>query len=381
MGTIYLDNNSTTPCDPAVVEAMLPFFGEAFGNPGSPHVLGRRAADAVERAREQVARLVGCNSSEIIFTGGATESCNLAILGISAAAGNGQGLVCTSVEHKAVLEPCAHLERRGVPVTRVPVSPTGVVDVAAFRRAMKPSLAIVSIQAANNEVGVLQPIKELAEIAAANGVRFHCDAAQAMGKIPFDVTALGVDFASFSAHKVYGPKGVGALYVRAASRHAIAGILFGGGQEGGLRPGTLSVPAIVGFGAACDIAARTVGEDSVRLRTLRDGLERDLLDQIPGSFVNGSEASRLPGTCSLTIPKVAADLMIANLPSVCVSNGSACSSGALAPSHVLLAMGLSREDADCTLRISLGRQNEADEIRKAVGMIVEAALQLQREIG
>ncbi len=378
---IYLDNNSTTPCDPAVVKAMLPYFGEEFGNPGSPHVLGRRAANAVERAREQVASLVGCDSSEIIFTSGATESSNLAILGIFAAARNGEGIVCSTVEHKAVLEPCAYLAGRGVPVTRVPVTPAGVVDVAAFRRTVETSVALVSVQAANNEVGALQPVKELAKIAAARGVRFHCDAAQALGKVPFNVAAVGVDFASFSAHKVYGPKGVGALYVRAESRHALGGVLFGGGQEGGLRPGTPSVPAIVGFGAACDVAAKAFGEESVRLGALRDHLERELLDHIPGSFVNGSEAERLPGTCSITIPKVPADLMIANLSGVCVSNGSACTSGALAPSHVLLAMGLSRENADSTLRISLGRQNEAYEIRKAAGLIVEAALKLQHEIG
>jgi cysteine desulfurase len=379
--TIYLDNNSTTPCDPAVVDAMLPFFGSEFGNPNSQHILGRRAADAVERAREQVADLIGCASSEILFTGSATESSNLVILGLFLGAKCRGSLVTSAVEHKAVLRPCEYVESPDTPVIKAPADRTGVIDLDALRHAMAPGVTLVSVQAANNEVGVVQPIAEIAELARTIGARFHCDAAQALGKIPFDVRGLGVDFASFSAHKLYGPKGIGALYLRAESRHELGPVLFGGGQEGGLRPGTLSVPAIVGFGAACEIAGRVLDEEAARLGRLRDTMERDLLLQIPGAFVNGAEAQRLPGTCSITIPNIPADVMIANLPNVCVSNGSACTSGALAPSHVLLAMGLSREEADCTLRISLGRQNDEKGVRQAVRYMVEASMRLQRDIG
>jgi len=379
--TIYLDNNSTTPCDPAVVDAMLPFFGSEFGNPSSQHILGRRAADAVERAREQVANLVGCTSSEIIFTGGATESSNLVILGVFLGVGYDRRLLTSTVEHMAILAPCEYVESRGNPVIKAPVNQAGVIDLEFLRHCITPAVALVSVQAANNEVGVVQPVAEVSELAKKIGALFHCDAAQALGKIPFDVRRLGVDFASFSAHKVYGPKGVGALYVRADLRNELRPVLFGGGQEGGLRPGTLSVPSIVGFGAACEIAGRVLDEEAARLGFLRDSMERDLLGMIPTAFVNGTGVPRLPGTSSITIPNVPADLMIANLPNVCVSNGSACTSGALSPSHVLLAMGLSRQEAECTLRISLGRQNDEKGVRQAVRLIVEAAARLRREIG
>lgn len=378
---IYLDNNSTTPCDPAVIDAMLPFFDSEFGNAGSTHVLGRSAARAVEWARGQVAELIGCASADIIFTSGATESCNLVILGLYAGAESRGSILAGAVEHKAVLGPCEHLESHGTNVIRIPVGGDGVVNLDGLREIAVSGITLISVQAANNEVGVLQPLADIAGVARSCGALFHCDAAQALGKVSFNVGDAGIDYASFSAHKVYGPKGVGALYVRADARRKLTPLLFGGGQEGRLRPGTLSVPAIVGFGEACRIARDVLSTDASRVAQLRDTMERGLLTQIPGAFVNGGSAPRLPGTCSITIPNIPADIMTANLSNVCISNGSACSSGALTPSHVLLAMGLSRDEADCTLRISLGRQNGEHDVRKAVGSIVETALKLQRQIG
>jgi cysteine desulfurase len=385
MGTtdkiIHLDNNSTTPCDPAVIDAMLPFFSSEFGNAGSQHVLGRSAAGAVERARGQVADLIGCAAVEIVFTSGATESCNLVILGLFTGTERQLSIVASAVEHKAVLGPCEHLESHGANVLRIPVGRDGVVDLDGLREMAVPGIGLISVQAANNEVGVLQPLADVAEVARSSGALFHCDAAQALGKVRFDVGDVGIDYASFSAHKVYGPKGIGALFVRADVQRELAPVLFGGGQEGRLRPGTLNVPAIVGFGEACRIAQDALNTEAPRIARLRDAMERNLLAQIPGTFLNGGVAPRLPGTCSITIPNVPADIMIANLPNVCISNGSACNSGALSPSHVLLAMGLARDEADCTLRISLGRRNCERDVRVAVRSIVETALRLQREIG
>lgn len=379
MRIVYLDNNSTTPCDPAVVGAMTPFFCDDYGNASSPHIMGRRAAAAVAKAREEVASLVESSAEEIFFTSGATESNNLVLQGLRHQAASRRGILTCVAEHKAILSPCEQLESRGLPIVRLPVTPDGVLEMQALKNAASESTMLVSIQAANNEVGTLQPISEVVRIAHSAGALVHCDAAQALGKVPFSVTSLCVDYASFSAHKMYGPKGIGALYVRSSAAHDLQPIVLGGGQEGGVRPGTLNVPAIVGFGKACAIARERLQEDVRLLTARRDKLEADLLAAIPGGRINSAAVGRLPGTTSITLPGIPADLLIANATGVCFSNGSACTSGSVAPSHVLIAMGLSREDADCTIRLSIGRQNTEGDIQKAIRQIVSAANRVRRE--
>lgn len=381
MKTVYLDNNATTPCDPEIVAAMLPFLTEDFGNPDSPHVLGRRAAEGVSRAREQVADLLGCDPSRIVFTAGATESNNLVILGLRRSNLGRRGILASAVEHKAVLGPCEFLEENGTPVTRIPVNAGGTLELAALEDAIDDSVQLVSVQAANNETGVVQPVSEIASRARQAGALVHCDAAQALGKIPFPVLELGVDFASFSAHKLYGPKGVGALYTRNSDKaNQLSPRSFGGGQEGGLRPGTPSVAAIVGFGEACRVAQERLHGEMRLIAALRDRLERDLVAALPSLRVNGAGVPRLPGTTNVTIPGVPADALLANVPDVCFSNGSACTSGTVSPSHVLLAMGVSREDAECAVRLSVGRQNTVADIEIAVQRITHAAQRLQMTI-
>jgi cysteine desulfurase len=373
---IYLDYNATTPCDPRVVEKMFPFFGETYGNPSNGlHIQGRKSAKAVDDAREQVARLIGARSSEVVFTSGATESNNLAILGIAHMRQNGKRkrIVTCVVEHKAVLLPCKKLKENGFDVVFLPVDKNGKVSIDEARKAINDETLLVSIQGANNEVGTLQPIKELAEIAHQYGALFHCDAAQAVGKVPVNVDDLGVDLLSMSAHKLYGPKGVGALYVRGGSNSIpMEPIWYGGGQENGLRSGTTNVPGIVGFGEACSISSSELADEFTRIKEMRDQIESQLASQILSMRINGHDAERLPNTSSLTFPNIDADALILNAPEIMMGTGSACTSGAIEPSHVLTAMGIGRDNASSTIRISLGRFNMKNEIPIIVKAIKQA---------
>ncbi len=375
---IYLDYNATTPCDPRVVEKMLPFFTEWYGNPATGlHLQGRRAARAVDEAREQIAALINCRPGEMIFTGGATESNNLAILGLGRANRHGgrNRIVISAVEHKAVLLPCRQLQEEGYELIVLPVDREGRVLIDEAEAAINDRTLLVSVQAANNEVGTLQPIAGIAEIAHKYGAVVHCDAAQAVGKIPVDLTdeAWQVDLLSISAHKLYGPKGIGALYIRNGP-HAlpITPLVYGGGQEHGLRPGTTNVPGIVGFGEACRICSAELEQERSRIADLRDQFEQALLGSIPGLKINGRGAPRLPNTSSLTFPGIDADALLLNLPGVMMGTGSACSSGALEPSHVLIAIGLSRAEASATVRASLGRFTTSGEIERAAASIAGA---------
>ncbi len=379
---IYLDSNATTPCDPRVLEAMLPFFAQIYGNPANGlHRQGRLAAQHVEEARTWVARLLGALPAEIIFTAGATESNNLAIQGLAGAAveRGRKRIVTSAVEHKSVLLPCQKLAAEGFEVIVLPVDARGIVSLDAAEEAINDATLLVSVQAANNEVGSLQPVAEISEIAHRHGAIVHCDAAQAAGKVSINIDEWGVDLLSLSAHKLYGPKGVGALYVRGGRGALPLKPLFvGGGQERGLRPGTLNVPAIVGFGKACEICLEQVDQEAMRLSTLRDDFERQLLDKAGTIRINGDRERRLPNTSSITFPGVDADALLLNVPHLMLGTGSACTSGTIEPSHVLQAMGISRQDASNTVRVSLGRFNTAEELAVAAESLAEAYHSLQQ---
>lgn len=377
MAEIYLDHNASTPCAQEVIDAMLPFFSCEYGNPSSPHRSGKRAYNACNAARESVAELVGCAETEIVFTSGATESNNLVLLGVMVHPGQRAKLVTTAVEHKSIREQCRALRAKGFNVVELPVSNDGVVDINAASDAIDDTTALVTVQGANNEVGALQPIRQIAEIAHSHGALFHCDAAQLIGKMVGTSTLAEFDFVSLSAHKLYGPKGVGALYIRRGiPPTAIAPIYLGGGQEGMLRPGTLNVPGIVGFGIACGIAKTRVAQDEIEIGAFRSRFEQSIIRALPRSRINGSRALRLPGTTSLCIPGVPSSMLISNVPNLCIGDGAACASGAPEPSHVLLAMGLSRDDAESTVRISFGRQNTAEDVDEATCAIATAASQI-----
>ncbi len=374
---IYLDNQATTPCDPRVVAAMLPYFSEAFGNPHSvEHALGREAEAAVARARAEVAALIGATPREIVFTSGATESNNLAIKGAARFAARMENprrrLITLATEHKCVLQATADLAEEGFEPVFLPVRPDGRLDPEALRMALATPTLLVSVMAANNETGVLQDITALAALAHQAGALFHTDAAQAVGKIPIDVTAQGIDLLSISGHKLYGPKGVGALYVRHRPRVRLAPLISGGGQERGLRSGTLPAPLIVGFGEACRLAGAEMAAEAERLAGLRERLLARLSDAIPGISVNGSREHRLAGNLNLAFPAARAETLLADLPDLCLSTGSACSSAAVEPSYVLGAMGVPAEVAARSLRIGIGRFTSAAEIDLAAAMLIAA---------
>lgn len=377
--TVYLDHHATTPCDPRVVEVMLPYLTTWFANPSSQkHDAGRRASNAVSEAREQVAALLGATSAEIVFTGSATESNNLAILGLAdGAGGTRRKILTTTIEHKSVLESVAHLGNRGFKNRILPVDRTGRVDLDQLRAELDEQTLLVSIQAANNEVGTIQDMAAISAAAHEAGALVHCDAVQAVGRIPVDVDVWDVDLLSLSAHKLYGPKGVAALYIRGGRRALpLRPLMFGGGQEDGLRPGTLNVPAIVGFGEASHLCQQELPIESKRIRCLRDRLEADLRSRFPQVRVNGDPTARLPGNSSLTFPGIDAEALIANLPTIAVSVGSACASGALEPSHVLIALGMSREEAYQTLRVGLGRFSSEEDAAVAASAICEAVTRI-----
>lgn len=378
---IYLDNHATTPCDPLVMEAMLPYFGEMFANPASTtHKAGQVAAESVTEARRKVAHLVGSQAGEIVFTSGASESNNLAISGIARGhAGRRRRIVTTAIEHKAVLAPCQELGKQDFDVVVLPVDEKGTVDLVEAEKTINEDTLLVSVQAANNEIGTIQPMTEVARLAHDQGAILHCDAAQAVGKIPLDVEAWDVDLLSISAHKLYGPKGVGALYIRGGLYALpLSPVLVGGGQESGLRAGTLNVPGIVGLGEACSLCQEQLPRESMRVAALRDRLEKAILEAVPMVRRNGNLGHRLPGNSSLTFPGIDAEALVVNSPDLAISTGSACTSGALEPSYVLLAIGLGREEASSTVRVGVGRFNTEGEIDKAVRFMVVAFERLAR---
>ena len=373
---VYLDHHATTPLDPRVLESMLPYFTEGFGNPHSAqHAYGWAAEAAIEQARVQVAALIGALPEEIVFSSGATESNNLAIRGVAAHAGPRRHVVTCATEHPSVLETCRALRRDGFEVTELPVQRDGLIDLDEFREALRPDTALVSIMAANHEIGVLQPIAEIAEVCQKRGILLHTDAAQAAGQIALDVAALGIDLLSLSAHKLYGPKGIGALYVRRGVR--IAPLLAGGGQERGLRPGTLPTPLCVGFGAACALARQELADDATRLRDLRERLYQGLHQAIEDIQLNGAPEPRLPGNLNLCLPGIDAEDLLAELPELALSTGAACASASQEPSPVLRALGLSDEAIQGSIRIGLGRATSACEIGFAIERLAAAAHRLR----
>ncbi len=376
---IYLDHQATTPLDLRVLDAMMPYLTSQYGNPSSRHAYGHTAALAVRAARRQIKNLIGASSdSEIIFTSGATEADHLAITGIATALRDaGDHIITTAIEHKAVLAACQHLTRHGFRVTIIPVDADGIVSPAGIAAAITPSTVLVSVMHANNEIGAIQPLAEISQITRDRGVLLHTDAAQSLGSIPFDVDDLGVDLASFSGHKIYGPKGTGALYVRRGSIRPVPQ-LTGGGQEYGLRAGTLNVPGIAGIGAAAAILARERHTDSRRILSLRDQLLAALRQAIPDINVNGSLTSRLPGNLNITIPGTDAGQLISQLTGLAISTGSACNTGQAEPSHVLTAIGLSRSAARASIRIGLGRNTAHQHIQTA-GRQIAAAATSQRD--
>ncbi len=379
---VYLDHHATTPCDPRVVDAMLPYFTDVFGNPSSrSHAFGRAAEDAVEHARRRVATLLGARPAEIVFTSCATEANNLAILGAACArkkAGDGTHVVTTTIEHKSVIEPVKSLECDGFTVTRVGVDSTGLVDPADVRAAMRPDTVLVSVILANNEIGTIEPLAEIARIAHASGAWVHTDAVQAVGKIPVDVDELDVDMLSISAHKFYGPKGTGALYVRSQPRRVtLEPGCFGGGQERGLRSGTHNVPGIVGLAAAADLAGAEMAEEAAHVSVLRDRLERGLLDAVDGLEVNGHPELRLPHNLNVTVPFVDGEALLLSLHDIAVSSGSACRSSAPGASHVMKAIGRDDDEGRSSVRFGLGRSTTEEEIDYAIDRFAETVQRLR----
>ncbi len=377
---IYLDNNATTPCDPRVVEAMLPYFTDKFGNAASrTHAFGWEGEEAVELAREQVACLIGAETKEIVFTSGATEADNLALKGVfEMYASKGNHIITVATEHKAVLDSCHHIEKLGGEVTYLPVNREGLIDLEQLQKAIRPTTILIAIMYANNELGVIQPIRDISRIARQHGVLFFSDAAQAVGKLPVNVNDDGIDLLAISAHKLYGPKGIGALYVRRRDpRVRLTAQMDGGGHERGMRSGTLNVPAIAGLGKACELAAAEMPAETVRITELRDKLEAGLL-QLPQVQVNGSTRHRLPGTTNLSFRQVSAEGLITMInKNIAISSGSACTSASLEPSYVLKALGLEDELAHSSLRFGVGRFTTEEEIDYTIAQLTAAVERLR----
>ncbi|KQN35169.1 IscS subfamily cysteine desulfurase [Pedobacter sp. MC2016-05] len=376
---IYLDNNATTPLDPRVLEAMLPYFTEKFGNAASRnHAFGWVAEEGVDYAREQVAKLIGCTEKEVIFTSGATEADNLAIKGVfEMYKDKGNHIITAVTEHKAVLDTCKHLEKNGARVTYLGVKEDGLIDLAELEAAMTPETILVSIMYGNNEIGVIQPVKEISAIAHKHGALFMTDATQAVGKIPVDVNADGIDLMAFSAHKMYGPKGVGALYVRRKNpRVKVTSQMDGGGHERGMRSGTLNVPGIVGLGKACELCRLEMESEAIRLSGLRDKLE-STLNQMEESYVNGNTQHRLPHVANISFKYVEGEGLMMAMSDLAVSSGSACTSASLEPSYVLKSLGLSDDLAHSSIRYGLGRFTTEEEIDQAIAVTQKAVNHLR----
>jgi cysteine desulfurase len=382
MPRVYLDNNATTPVAPDVADAMAGYLHEDFGNASSAHWYGQRARDAVEQAREQVARLIGAHPSEIIFTSGGTESDNMSIFGVVGAArpktsSGGKHAITTAIEHPAVLYTARELESRGLAVTYVTPGPGGVVDVEAVAAAIRPETVLITVMLANNEIGTLQPVAEIGRLARERGITLHTDAVQAVGKVPVDVKCLGVDLLSLSAHKLYGPKGVGALYVRKGTH--LEPLMHGGHHERDRRPGTENVPGIVGLGKAAELSTQKLDEDAQHIAALRDRLQAGILVRIEGATINGDAAHRQPNTLNVSFAGLKGEslVMALDLEAIACSTGSACSSGSTEPSHVLSAMGLSKEAARSSLRLSLGRYNTEADVDAALEAMVRVVDRLR----
>jgi cysteine desulfurase len=379
---IYLDNHATTPVDPRVLDAFLPYFTQSFGNASSKsHAFGWEADAAVDGARQQVAKLIGASAREIVFTSGATESDNLAIKGVAEAyRQKGDHIVTCVTEHKAVLDSCKILKRQGFKITYLPVTPAGFVEMERLQDALTEKTILISIMAANNEIGTLQPIREIGRLAKQREIIFHTDATQAVGKIPINVEEMGVDLLSLTAHKMYGPKGVGALYVRSARPPVkVMPAIDGGGHERGMRSGTLNVAGIVGLGKACEISRLEMSAEGERLTALRERLRRALLDQLDDSRVNGDLVKRLPGNLNMSFAWIDGESLMMGLKEIAVSTGSACTSASLDPSYVLKAIGLEDALAHASIRFGIGRFNTEEEIDFTIKRVVEEVCRL-REI-
>jgi cysteine desulfurase len=381
MHRIYLDHNATTPVDPAVLDAMLPYFSTDFGNASSIHAFGQQARAAVETAREQVAALINARPQEIVFTSGGTESDNHAIFGVAQAllaVPPSTHIITTTIEHEAVLNTCQALEKQGVAVTYLPVNRDGLINLDDLRRALRPETVLITIMHANNELGTLQPLSEIGKIASEADIYFHSDAVQSAGKIPVDVQALQLDLLSLSGHKFYAPKGVGALYIKSGTR--LRQLLYGGHHQRGFRPGTENVAAIVGLGKAAELARLSLKKDSVRISRLRDTLEKEILARVPDSHVNAANAPRTPNTTNITFSGLEGEALVIalDLQGLACSTGAACSSGAVEPSHVLTAIGLPACDARASIRFSLGRHTTDSEIHTALDLIPAAVSHLRK---
>ena len=399
MNRIYLDHNATTPVEPAVLDAMLPFFSSEFGNASSIHTFGQRARAAVETAREQVAALINARPQEIVFTSGGTESDNHAIFGVvhplitwpskrspnplddldkRTTIAHLKHVVATAIEHEAVLNTCQALEKDGVAVTYLPVNRDGLINLDDLRKAIRPETVLITVMHANNELGTVQPLEEIGRIAVERDVYFHTDAVQSVGKIPVDVKTLQLDLLSLSGHKLYAPKGIGAIYIKGGTR--LRQLLYGGHHQRGFRPGTENVAGIVGLGKAAELARISLAEDAMRISTLRDRLEEGLLSRIPDARANASRAPRTPNTSNITFPGIEGEALIIalDLKGLACSTGAACSSGAVEPSHVLTAIGLPAPEARASIRFSLGRHTTAAEIDAAVEIVPAAVAQLRQ---
>jgi len=377
---IYMDNHATTPLDPRVLDAMMPYLTDRFGNAASRnHSFGWEAEEAVERARKQIADLAGAGPKEIVFTSGATESNNLAIKGVAEMyAEKGDHIITAATEHKAVLDTCKRLEKRGCRITWLGVGPDGLIDLDALASAITDRTILISIMYANNEIGVIQPVREIGRIAKERGVLFHCDATQAVGKAPVNVIEDGIDLMSISAHKMYGPKGVGALYVRRKNpRVQLTAQMDGGGHERGMRSGTLNVPGIVGLGEACAICQREMAEESARLRALRDRLKSLIEAGLDEVYVNGSMEHRLPNNLNMSFAYVEGESLLMGMKDVAVSSGSACTSATLEPSYVLKALGVGEDLAHTSIRFGLGRFNTEEEVDYVAARVIEVVTKLR----
>jgi cysteine desulfurase len=378
---IYLDNQATTPVDPRVLDAMLPYFTERFGNAASKsHAFGWEAEAAVDTAREQIARLIGAAAKEIVITSGATESDNLALKGIAEAyRDKGNHIVTCVTEHKAVLDSCKVLQKHGFKVTYLPVRPDGAIDFARLRDSLTDKTILISLMAVNNEIGTIHPVQGIGRLAKERNILFHTDATQAVGKLPINVDAMGIDLLSLTAHKMYGPKGVGALYVRSKPRVKLTPLIDGGGHERGMRSGTLNVAGIVGLGKACEIAQKEMGAEGERLTALRERLKAGILSQLDEVYLNGHATERLPGNLNLSFAYIEGESLLMGLKEIAVSTGSACTSASLEPSYVLKALGMGDELAYSAIRFGLGRFTTEEEINFTAGRVVDEVRRL-REI-
>ncbi len=370
---VYLDYNATTPVDKTVIDSMMSAFDKDFANPSSPHESGMFATDMIDDARENVAILIGANSGDVIFTSGATEANNMIISSLGLDLENNHRVLYGTTEHKSVIEPCIHMGRFGLETLPVPVNPNGTINFDELNTALEYETDLVSVMLANSETGVINPIKEISKIVHDAGAILHSDITQAAGKIPVDIHDLGIDIATLSSHKMYGPKGVGALVASRHMRKNLTPLIYGGGQENGLRSGTQNVPGIIGFGVACAVSYKKMPEESVKMLVLRDNFESKIKNVIPNVTVNGDTAERLPNTSNIRIHGAQADAVLVNTKDIEISSGSACTSNTMEPSHVLTAMGLDRTAADESIRISLGRYTAPQDIDTAVADIAQAA--------